>query len=266
MKDSALTPNNRHTAKEQSADSRTRHDNLIAAGVTILFALLLFIFLYTSSIGYDRNRLAEASIPEIGQEEEELFLDPMLIDPGEDFSPVEKDAAPEAQGSPQVTPAPDESVRPVVKGDNPAPAPPKEKLVTQKQESPVKATTPTITDKETQNAQAKVANAFQNPGKTNGKNNSAGSGGSSAGISGNANGWKFLGCPAPQVTLSTKKTITVSVTVNADGKVTSARASGGDPKLHEACERAARQARWQPLHNDKGKTARGTITFTITPR
>lgn len=248
------------------SEKRSRRDSLIAAGVTVLFALLLFIFLFTATIGYDRSRMAEASIPEIGQEEEELFLDPMLIDPGEDNSPVEEAAAPEAQGSPEVKETPDETLRPVVKGENPKPAPPKEKLVSQKQESPVKATTPPATDKEVQNAQSKVANAFQNPGKTSGTNNAGGSGGSGAGISGNANGWKFMGCPAPKVTLSTKKTITVAVTVNAEGKVTSAKATGGDPKLHEACERAARQARWQPLHNEKGKTARGTITFTITPR
>ena len=253
-----------HTdSSESTGSNRTR---LIAAGITFLFALLLFLFLFFGSIGFDHARMAEASIPEIGEEEEELFLDPMLIDPGEDQSPVEQTAAPEAQGSPEVKDQPDETARPIVKDDNPKPAPPKEKLVSQKEESPVKTTTPSATEKEKRNAEAKVANAFKDPGKQNGKNNASGSGGAGVGVSGNANGWKFLGCPSPKVTLSSKKTVTVAVTVNAQGVVTSARATGGDPALHDACERAARQARWQPLHNSEGKTARGTITFTITPR
>ncbi len=245
-------------------NGKPSRDSLIAAGVTILFALLLFLFLFYGNIGFDKARMAEASIPEIG-EDEELFLDPQLIDPGEDNNVAEVAAAPEAQGNPEVKDNPDESVRPVLKDENPKPAPPKEKLITQKQESSVKSTTPSATEKEIKNAESKVANAFKNPGKTSGTNNASGSGGTSTGISGNANGWKFLGCPAPKVILSSKKTVKVAITVNAEGKVTSARASGGDPKLHDACERAARQARWQPLHNEAGKTARGTITFTITP-
>lgn len=137
---------NKEASNNQGAESREEtgrgsRDALIAAAVTSLFALLLFIFLFYGSIGFDRSRMAEASIPEIGQEEE-LFLDPRLIDPGEDHSPVEEAVAPEAQGSPDVKPEPDESLRPVVKGENPRPAPPKEKPVTRREESPVKATTP----------------------------------------------------------------------------------------------------------------------------
>lgn len=236
---------------------------MIAAAVTFLFALLVFLILFKGSITFDRRQLAEASIPEIGQEEE-LFIDPMLIEPGEDFSKSEDDAAPEAQGNPEVKAVEEDISRPAVKGENPEKTPAKEKLVSQKKESSVKTTEPSAKEKEIQKARSK-SNAFQNPGVTDGKKNASGPGGTSTGISGDANGWKFLGCPAPQVSLSSKKTITVSITVNADGKVTSARASGGDPKLHAACEAAARQARWQPLNNGKGKTARGKITFVITP-
>ena len=242
-----------------------RRDSLIAAGVTVLVALLLFVFLYWGSIGFDRRQLAESSIPEIGQEEEELFLDPELLDVGEEESPVEAAPAAEAQGSPEVVPEPKPARAPVVKGEAEKPAPPKEKMITQKAPSPVKATEPKATDKELAKVEGKTAAAFPDNGRPEGKNNSAGSGGSSVGRTGKANGWKFNGCPEPKVALRNKTVVTVTVTVDVNGRVTSAKARGGTAEIREACRRAALAATWTPTNPENKKTAHGTITFSIYP-
>jgi outer membrane biosynthesis protein TonB len=245
-----------------------RRDSLIAAGVTLLMAVLIFCFLFWGEIGFDRRQMAEASIPEIGQEEEELFLDPQLLDLGEEESQLKDDAAAPAQGTPEVVEKPDPKVTsPRLKGENPKPAPPKEKLVSQTKPSPVKTTEPKATDKEVRKVQSKTAGAFSpDNGQPTGRNNSAGSAGNRTGIAGHSDGWKFLGCPSPDVKLRNKTVITVRVTVNSRGAVTSAVASGGNATLRAACEQAARAARWQPLDPSKARTAKGTITFTITPR
>lgn len=248
-------------------DKPTRRDTLIAAGVTLLFALALFLFLYMGSIGFDRRQLAEASIPEFAEEDPELFIEPELLDPGEEESQREIEAAAPAQGMPEVVPEPVQT-RPVVKAEkSDKPTPPKEKLVSQDKPSPVKTRTPKATDTEMKKAQSSTAGAFSpDNGQTSGRNNSDGSAGTSTGISGHSNGWKFLGCPSPDVKLRNRTVITVSVTVNSRGEVTSAHASGGTAQLRSACEAAARKARWQPQNPAKARTAKGTITFTITPR
>lgn len=85
------------------------------------------------------------------------------------------------------------------------------------------------------------------------------------GITGNASGRTFKGCPKPDVTLRNKTTVTVSVVIDADGNVTSAKASGGSSAaIRRACEQAARGAKWS-AKKGAGET-RGSITFTITPR
>lgn len=257
-----------NTTHADEGDNR-RRDRLIAAGVTLLFALLLFIFLYKGSIGFDRRQLAESSIPEFAQDEEdpELFLEPELLDLGEENSTQETDAAAPAQGMPEVVPDPVQT-RPVVKAEKAEkPTPPKEKLVSQTKPSPVKTEEPKATDTEVKKAQSKTAGAFSpDNGQTAGRNNSDGSAGTSTGIAGHSDGWKFLGCPSPDVKLRNRTVITVSVTVNSRGEVTSAHASGGTAQLRAACEAAARKARWQPHDPTKARTAKGTITFTITPR
>lgn len=260
------TPDKSPLRPDLSGDSR-HTDRLIAAGVTLIAALLCFIFLYMGSIGFDRRQLAEASIPEFAQEEEDLFLDPELLDPGEEESQLKTEPAAPAQGMPEVVAEP-VNTRPVVKAEkSDKPTPPKEKLVTQNKPSPVKSEPPRATDTEVKKAQSKTAGAFSpDNGQTTGRNNSDGSTGTSTGISGHSDGWKFLGCPSPDVKLRNRTVITVSVTVNSHGEVTSAHASGGTAALRSACEAAARKARWKPLDSTKARTAKGTITFTITPR
>lgn len=247
---------------------RERRDRLMAAAVTFIAALLVFVFLYWGEIGIDRRQMAEASIPEIAAlEEEELFLDPTLLEVGEEESPVETAPAAVAQGTPEVVPEPEPQRPPVVNGKSEKPAPPKEKLVTQKAHSEVKSSEPKASESETRKVQSKTAAAFSpDNGNPDGRNNSAGAGGVSVGRTGRANGWKFRGCPTPDVALRNKTVVTVTVTVDENGRVTSAKASGGTAAIREACRRAALGASWTPTDPNNKKTAKGTITFTISPR
>lgn len=250
------TPNSR-------SDSQVK-DRLIAGGATLLAALLLLLVLFFSTIGEDRPELARDSIPELAVDDE-LFLEPELLDPGQQDASTDDQPADALQGEPEQAPQPQPET--VVKGKNEKPAPQREKLATQKKESPVKATEPQQTDKEPKKAADPAAGKFSgqsgNPtGKADGKA-SSGTGGD--GAVGSLHGRSFLGSDTPKVSLRHKTVIVVDVRVNAEGRVVSASArSGGDAAMRRECERAARTARWSAK---KGASeAAGTITFTITPK
>ena len=240
-----------------------RKADIIAAAVTMLATLIILLFLFTGSLNFDRALLASSSIPEI-QDEEEIFIEPELMDLGEPDATEHDTPAPAFKGEPE--PAETDNTKLVVPGDNPKPAPPTEKLVTQKQESPVKATEPTVSKEEKSKVTSKMAKSFSGRnGATEGKNGSSGAGGTGTGVSGNANGRTFLGCSLPDVTLRTKTVVKVNVVINADGKVISANASGSaDASIRRKCEAAARTAKWSAK---KGVAeTRGSITFTIVPK
>lgn len=245
---------------------REKKDKTIAAAITTVVVLLILLILFIGSIGYERQELAMQSTPELMPlEEEEQFLEPEILrDLGEKDAVNHDSPAPAFKGEPEK--AETDNNKLVVPGKNPKPAPPVEKLVSTKKESDIKATEPTATDEEKQKVTSKVANSFSGRnGATDGKNGTAGAGGTGIGISGNANGRSFLGCPGPRVELRNKTTIKVAVVIDAEGKVISASASGGtSAEIRSACEQAARAARWSAK---KGASeTRGTITFTITPK
>lgn len=245
--------------------TQKQKDKSIAAAITFVVMLVIILLLFTCGLTYDRALLAQSSTPEILPEEEELFLEPEIIKPLGEENAVHRDAPAKAfKGEPE--PAETDQTKLVVKGQNPKPAPPVEKLVSTPKESPVKTTEPTITKEEKQKVTSTVAGAFSGRnGAAEGSSGTAGAGGSGLGISGSASGRTFLGCPKPDVALRNKTTVTVSVVIDADGKVISAKASGGaSASIRRACEQAARGAKWSAK---KGAgESRGTITFTITPR
>lgn len=243
--------------------AREKKDRMIAAGVTFVVALAMLLFLLFNSLTWNRAALAQTVTPE-EQEEEEILLDPELLNLGEEDAVTHDEPAPNPQGEPE--PAETDNDRLVVPGKNPKPAPLKEKLVSTPKESAVKTVEPKATDKEREKITSKMAKGFSSQsGKPDGKDGSAGSGGEGLGIVGSARGRVFKGCPAPDVTLRHKLTVTVNVTVNEQGSVIAASARGGaSAGIRRACERAAMRARWSPKKG-AGET-RGTITFTITPR
>jgi len=254
------------STKENKSNSSSRElkDRAIAAAVTFLAMLLIFLFLFFGAMNVERREMADDVTPELMSDEEEFLEPEILQDLGEPDATAHDEPAPVEQGEPK--PAPVDNNKIVTPGENPKPAPQIEKKNTQKKESPVKATEPPATKEKPSEISSKMAGKFSGKnGATTGSNGSSGSGGTGVGINGNANGRNFLSCPKPSVELRHKTTVKVSVVIDADGKVISATASGGaDTSIRRACEQAARGAKWS-AKKGAGET-RGSITFTITPK
>lgn len=248
-------------------DRKKNYDSVIAAAVTSLLAILILLFLLFGGMTFDPTQLTASPSPELAHDEE-LFIEPEVMrDLGEEYAPVQDEPAPTFKGEPEQ--AETENSKLVVPGDNKRPAPPVEKPVSHKKESPVKATNPPKNSEEKKTVSSKMANKF--PGKngsSSGSSGSSGAGGVGVGISGSVSGRTFKGCPKPSVELQNRVVVEVRVTINAKGRVTSATARSKSGKasgtILRACERAALDARWSEDKNTP--TARGTLTFTIKPR
>lgn len=242
-----------------------KKDSVIAWLVTMLFVAAVLIWLWFTTLSYDA-RLASAENPTLG--EEELFLDPELLleqnkTVGNPEATTHDTPSPEVKGEP--VPSHVEQEHTVHPGDNKTAAP-EQQLIATKNDSPVDNAA-SDRKKEEEKVASSMAGKFKsNPGSVAGKFDSAGgSDGSGTGVTGRLSGRQFLGCPLPDVELTHKTTVTVSITVDAEGRVTSATASGAATRaIRKKCEQAAMQARWS---EKKGAAStRGTITFTIIPR
>lgn len=244
-------------------------DSCIAAAVTFVAALLILLFLYFGGMGFDKALLAQSSTAELAPEpDEELFIEPEILeDLGEPEATAHDDPAPALKGEPEK--ADRDNTKLVTPGKNDKPAPQVEKPVTQKKESPVKATEPPKSNEDKKKVTSKMANKFApHNGTEKGKNGGSGAGGTGVGIAGNVAGRTFKGCPKPSVELRSKVVVEVRVSIDASGRVTSAtarsRSGSASASVLRACEAAARGARWS--EDPDTPSARGSITFTITPR
>ena len=241
-------------------------DKLTAALVTAVVAALVLLFLIFGGLVYDKALLDMPPRDQLATlQEDELFIEPEILkeDLGEPDAVEQDEPAPTIQGEPK----PDvvENTRRVEPGKNDKPAPPVEKPVTQKTESPVKATEPKATDEEKQEVTSKIAKGFSGRNGAVDGSGSDGAGGTGVGIAGVASGRTFKGCPKPKVSLRHKVTVTVVVEINAEGRVVSAHAKGGaDASIRKACEQAAMGARWSEKKD--APSTKGTITFSITPK
>lgn len=245
--------------------SKITKDQSIAATLTFLVVLAILLILFFGGISWDRRALAEASVPELAQEEEELFIEPELVELGEENAINHDKPAPAMKGEPD--PGPEDKAEIIEPGEKPEPKPPVPKLVTQKKESVVKADEPSKTDKERQKATSTVASKFspKNGAAEGTDKGTSGAGGTGIGVSGNAHGRTFISCPHPDVALRNKTVVKVNVVIDAEGKVIEASATGSaDASIRRKCEAAARKARWSAKKG--AATTRGSITFTITPK
>lgn len=243
-----------------------RRDSLIAAIITFVAIGLVLVWLLLTTLHYDEKMAAISEYPPL--EEDEIFLDPeILLDNkqsiGEPDAIAQDAPAPEVKGEP--APAPVEQPHTVVSGENTTPSS-EQTLVASKAESAVQTTAPDR-KKEDEKLATSIAGKFASkPGAAEGKFDSpGGSEGVASGVTGKMSGRQFLGCPLPDVALSHKTTVTVSITVDSEGKVVSATASGAATReIRKKCEQAAMQAKWSAK---KGATStRGSLTFTIIPR
>ena len=66
--------------------ARERKDKMIAAGVTLVAALALLLFLLFTTMTWNREALAQQLTAPEEPEEEEIFLDPELLNLGEEQS------------------------------------------------------------------------------------------------------------------------------------------------------------------------------------
>ncbi len=243
-----------------------RRDSLIAAIVTFFAVALVLVWLLVATLRYDEKMATSSENPQL--EEDEIFLDPELLlqnnkTIGEPDAVANDAPAPEVKGEP--APAPEEQPHTVVSGENTVPSS-EQNLISSKAESPVQTVAPEKKKEEEKVATSMAGKFSSKPGSVEGKfDSSVGSEGVGSGVTGKMSGRQFLGCPLPDVSLTHKTTVTVSITVDAEGKVVTATASGAATReIRKKCEQAAMQARWSAK---KGATStRGSITFTIIPK
>lgn len=264
---SAIEPRRKPQEEYVAAGMPHGHrDAVIAAIVTFLAVALILFWLLAATLHYDQRLAASSENPQL--EEDEVFLDPELLteqhkDVGDPDAIANDAPSAEVKGEP--APAQLEQTHTVISGENTAPSP-EQTLIASTQESAVQTVAPDH-KKEDEKVAASMAGKFSaKPGSVAGKFDSAGGNdGVASGVVGKMAGRRFLGCPLPDVSLSHKTTVTVSITVDADGKVTSATASGAATReIRKKCEQAAMQARWS---EKKGAAStRGSITFTIIPK
>lgn len=251
-------------------DRKERKASTIAAAVTFGAALVILLLLFILTVGDSRRALADASMPEI-QDDEEIYLEPELLvvdNPGDEAEQTVDEAAPQPPGEPEPAEA-EQPVR-VVKNTEPpkeTPVSNKPKLTADRKESDVKTSTPKLSEEEEKRI-ASISGKLKsdNNGSRSGKESAnSGSGGDGVAASGNVNGRKMISCPTWKVRLTQKTTVKVSITVDADGNVTAASAvSGGTPNLRKECEKMAKGSKWTKKAG--AKPASGTISFTITPQ
>lgn len=260
---------NTHTDSSHIAPNRKsqeHRDAVIAAIVTFLTVALLLVWLLVATLRYDERLASHSENPQL--EEDEIFLDPELLlenhqSIGEPDAVAKDTPAPEIKGEP--APAPVEQPHTVLSGENTVPSP-EQTLITSNAESPVQTAAPDK-KKEDEKVATSMAGKFSSkPGSVQGKFDSpGGSDGVGSGVTGKMSGRQFLGCPLPDVSLAHKTTVTVSITVDADGKVLTATASGAATReIRKKCEQAAMQARWSAKKG--AASTRGSITFTIIPK
>ncbi|MDE7351370.1 MAG: hypothetical protein K2N25_09895 [Muribaculaceae bacterium] len=243
-----------------------RRDSVIAGLITLMVVGLMLVWLLVATLRYDERMAAHTENPQL--EEDEIFLDPELLleqnkSIGEPDVETVDAPAPEVKGEP--SPAPVEQPHTVLSGENTVPSP-EQTLVSTPKESPVQTVAPDKKKEEEKVATSMAGKFGSKPGSVAGKFDSpGGSDGVASGVTGKMSGRQFLGCPLPNVSLSHKTTVTVSITVDAEGKVMTATASGAATReIRKKCEDAAMQARWSAK---KGATStRGSITFTIIPK
>lgn len=253
--------------REEEKDKKAQ---IIAAAVTMGAALIILVLLFVLTVGSDRALLAENSIPEI-QDNEEIFLDPELLvidNPGDKDAPDIDEAAPQTPGEPDPAEQEEQPVKKTPNKEEPKepPVSNKPKEVSTTKESDKKTSTPKLSEEEEQriaSMQGKLKT--DNNGSRTGKESAAsGSGGDGISLSGNVNGRKMLSCPTWKVRLTQKTVVKVSITVDAEGNVTSASAvSGGTAALRKECEKMARGSKWTKKAG--ASPTAGTISFTITP-
>lgn len=242
-------------------------DKIIALTVTIIVTLAILLCLIFFTIGWDKESLSKVS-PTI-EEEEELFIDPELLNLGEPDAIAKNEPSPAPKGEPEYSEQPTEEL--VIPGENPKPSTSNENLVASKKENNLKTEEPAKTDREESKISSSMKDKFSmKNGKEEGKDAKKGAGGEGSGVQGSINGRSFKGCSLPSVKVNKPVTIYVSIVVDETGKVIEARfksdkgAGAGNKELRNACVKASYNARWSAKKGEPRAT--GTLTWNLKPK
>lgn len=240
-------------------------------GVTLIVAILLMVLLmgiHLSAPRVEQPPKGESlSMDPLAEQPEEMFIEPILQDPGEENPEEGVEDAPMPQGTPDQADQPSDKL--VVNGPNPNKNDESEPKVATKNPSTVKTTTPSEKKQEDSRIASTMKGKFSpHNGKEEGKGSSAssGKGGQGTGVSGTmGNGRRLEHYTLPSDFSINKKTvIKVEVMVNAQGRVESAKSLSGSGSLARMCEKYSLQTRWTPKKG--APLARGVITWTLVPK
>lgn len=242
-------------------------DKITAVAITCLIATVMLLCLIFGTISWSKESLSKANPP--AKEEEELFIDPELLNLGEPDAISKTNASPAPNGEPEYSEQPTEEL--AIQGENPKPSTSTEKLMTSKAESDIKVNEPTKTDQQESKISSSMKDKFSmKNGKEDGEESHKGAGGDGSGVQGSINGRSFKGCSLPSVKVNKPVTIYVSIVVDESGKVVEARfksdkgAGAGNQALRNACVKASYNARWSAKKGEPRAT--GTLTWNLKPR
>lgn len=263
---------------QETKKNRISYPQYIAAGVTTLTAVLLFLILWFSSFSTTQAAANTPARPQLASIDPDDLLDPeefieppkMVEDAGEP-NPIEQQddtPAPAPLGEPDKGPKND---RVSVSGPNTNPNNSAEKLVTQKDPSQLQHTNPSKKEEPDQKISSEMGNKFnRHNGTPNGKevgtSGSSTDGTGSGAAQGHLDGKrKMLYCNNKvPVKVSTETRIIVKVWVNDKGRVTKAKCiTNVKGNLAAKLEKESLGSTWTPKAG--APITEGTITWTIKP-
>lgn len=251
---------------------KPRSPQYIAAAVTLLAAFALLALLWYTQLGYNREQLAAASIPE-EPADEEVYIQPEMLTPkptddADEQADQPKEAEAEALGLPEKVDVVPPKTQQSVHSQTTTPTRSNENLTTQSKPSTIHSepAKPNLRPDETRLSDRMGAQFNAHNGSTSGRHGSAGSGGNGTNVSSQGlKGRTFHGY-AGQVKSDKpfKANIKIRVTVTAEGKVKNAwllSAGGAPTAIAQQCVAWARRCSWSAKPG--AADADGVITYNV---
>ena len=268
-----------------SLNNREMRIRLISAGITLLIAGLIFVWLFFTVISFSSEKEPKQQVNPslLAAEEEEFFspedfLQPEIEEGGEPdpVADMEEEPAPSPLGEPEYSEQPNDKT--LTSSTNPKPNNSNEKLVSQKTTSPVSTTNPSKKNEPDQKIQNEVGSKFTSSngtstGKQTGTSGSSATGKGAGGAVGSIDGTnRKLEYSPPKIDIKVASTVKVKVEVMVTpaGKVKKGSATIkntpniSDPGWKDKLKELSEQTLWT---KDAKATSdvKATITWTIVP-
>lgn len=258
--------------------SHESHIRIISGVVTLVVAVLLFLFLWFVTFTVTPTEEPAKTSPALLAIDEEEFIDPEeFIEPpmevenaGEPNPMTNNDDSPAPSPAGEPEPSPVKSDKVSTSGKNQTPNSSSEKLVTQKQTSPLTHANPSPKDVPDSKITTEVGGRFtQHNGSPDGKQTGTSGSSQDGSGAGSAEGYldgkrKMLSCNNKfPIKISKDITVKVSVTVNDKGRVIKAKCLTqlADKSLARKLEQESLGSTWTPKAG--APDAIGTITWHL---